>query len=217
MDIEELEALASRFKYKNLLNRYKVLEEIFDIKEGDTVIDGGSYKGDMALYFSKKVGTDGRVYAFEPIFDNFKVLINFCINNNLTNVIPYQLALSDENKKVQFYMSEYTNAGSILPEFRKVNPDDFLFTRTASVDTLIKKHKMESKIDYVWTNIEGAELKAIKGMKQMLKDNDCQLCISTHRISDTYTNTEDVEKLLQSYGYGTERIKGHEFWIYARK
>jgi len=43
-------------------------------KLGDIVFDIGAYVGDTALWFSKAVGPQGKVYAFEPEPSNFEKL-----------------------------------------------------------------------------------------------------------------------------------------------
>ena len=44
-----------------------------DIKNGDTVIDGGACYGDTALYFAHKVGEKGKVFSFEFLNENLSV------------------------------------------------------------------------------------------------------------------------------------------------
>lgn len=69
-------------------------------KPGDIVFDVGASIGDTALWFSKLVGSEGRVYAFEPEPTNFTKLTGNLQSNKLKNVIPLQLALSDQEEEM---------------------------------------------------------------------------------------------------------------------
>jgi len=56
---------------------------------------------DTALWFSKTVGSQGEVYAFEPEPNNFAKLKTNIERNNITNVIPLQMALSETEGRTQ--------------------------------------------------------------------------------------------------------------------
>jgi len=70
-------------------------------KLGDIVFDIGAYVGDTALWFSKAVGPQGKVYAFEPEPSNFAKLKANLERNKVTNVIPLQLALSENEGEMR--------------------------------------------------------------------------------------------------------------------
>lgn len=212
---EELKSLSDQFEYKALLERYKVLERIFDIKEGSTIIDGGAFHGDMSLYFSKKVGKKGRVFAFEPLPTNSAILWEFIDSKRLTNVTVVPVALWNRNEKIPFYLSDYPNAGSPLKEFRKVMEKNIL-VRGVRLDDILYTYGVD-KVDYIWLNIEGSELNALDGMRGTLYQNNCKICVSTHKITEEYTNTNDVLKKLESFGYDARPLEDHPQWIYGEK
>ena len=57
-------------------NMLPLLKEF--IKNGDVVLDIGAFIGDHTIYYSKLVGDNGSVIAFEPNRDSF-----FCLEHNL--------------------------------------------------------------------------------------------------------------------------------------
>ena len=124
-----------------------------------------------------------------------------------------QMGLWNETSRGKFYLSEYQNAGSLLKDFRKVG-EDFSYARTVTLDFIIDKLKIP-RVDYIWLNIEGAEVKFLEGAKNTLLNNICKLCISTHTVNDNYITTDSVINILESYGYKCEKVKNHEMWIYA--
>lgn len=81
------------------------------VKEGDVFVDVGAYIGDMTCLASKLVGEHGRVYAIEPSQDNFDIL---CLNirlNNLLNVYPIRVALSEKDTIGFMQVTSPTNRG----------------------------------------------------------------------------------------------------------
>lgn len=215
----EIEELASYWNYNALPERYHVMEDVFDISEGDIVIDGGAYQGDMAMYFSKKVGKTGKVLSFEPSYSNIRYIQHIKRQMPyMSNVLVLQKALWDKVGSSDLYFSNYTNANSLLKNFRKVKSQlGSEQCRTTTIDKIVKDYKLK-KIDFIWFNIEGAEVKALHGAKQSLLDFDVQLCISTHKVDDTYKTKDDVIKYLKSLGYKAGDVsKKHNDWVYARK
>ena len=213
---KELESMAKIFNYRGLPNRWKILENVFNIKYGDIIIDGGAFHGDMSLYFSKKVGRNGIVFACEANPNNIIRLMEFIRIYNLGNVELIPFALWDENKKMDFYFSEYPNAGSLLKEFRKVNIDTHTKVRTITIDDIVKRYKL-NRLDYIWFNIEGSEVNALKGAEKSLKRFNTKLLIDTHKVNDNYDTRNDVVDYLNSIGYKTKSLIEKPGWIYSWK
>jgi len=63
------------------------------IRNGDTIIDVGANIGAHSVYFSKKVGKDGVVHAFEPQRRAFHLLNMNAALNACENLITYQEAV----------------------------------------------------------------------------------------------------------------------------
>ncbi|MCS7277581.1 MAG: FkbM family methyltransferase, partial [Aquificaceae bacterium] len=66
------------------------------LREGMTVLDIGANIGFYALHFARKVGPSGKVYAFEPVPEFFERLKEHIALNNMTNIFPIHVALSDQ-------------------------------------------------------------------------------------------------------------------------
>lgn len=76
-------------------------------KKGDTVVDVGANIGFYTIYFSKAVGPQGTVLAFEPDPENIKLLRENVKLNRCTNVkiFPFALGNADTTEKL-FLCSE---------------------------------------------------------------------------------------------------------------
>ena len=151
------------------------------------------------------ISSEDSVYNVEVLKTSIKHL-------RLKTVEIIDKALTDKNESHKFYQSDYSNACSILSEFRKVDNTKYIEVDGITIDSL-----NIDKVDYIWMNIEGAELKALKGAKNTLDKNDCKLLISTHKITDDYHIIDDVINILKSYGYKTNRLKNKLSWVYAEK
>ena len=83
---------------KSLLEREKELGILNQfIKPGDTVLDIGANFGVYTHEFSKLVGSEGKVYSFEPIPETYGRLC-YCVDKlNLNNVEVFDVALSDRD------------------------------------------------------------------------------------------------------------------------
>jgi len=63
------------------------------------VVDVGAALGYYTLIAAKRVGQEGKVYAFEPDPSVFKDLIKNIKINGWTNVYPFQMALSEKEAR----------------------------------------------------------------------------------------------------------------------
>ncbi|GAH50448.1 unnamed protein product, partial [marine sediment metagenome] len=64
-----------------ILNRY--------INKGDIVFDIGAYTGMWTIAIAKKIGSEGKEYAFEPDYESYIGLIQNLKLNKILNVTPF--------------------------------------------------------------------------------------------------------------------------------
>ncbi len=136
------------------------------VKEGDVVFDIGANIGFYTLLFSKLVGEEGKVYAFEPDPENFSILKKNIEANNINNVILINKAVSDKNEEVDFYINQSNTSGnSMFKENLNQIASSSIKVEAISLD---KYFKNNIKVDFVKIDIEGAEVRALKGMEKIL-------------------------------------------------
>jgi FkbM family methyltransferase len=73
------------------------------IKDDDIILDIGANIGIMTVLLAQKC-PKGKVYAFEPIDENYKALIKVLRFFKLKNVQPYKLALGEKNEIVKMIL-----------------------------------------------------------------------------------------------------------------
>ena len=153
------------------------------IKEGDVVIDVGAYIGIFSLIAAGRVGSTGRVYAFEPVPRSYDRLMRNIGVNEVRNIKGYNLGLSDKNETLPINVPEEIPAEATLyecsateiakgTEIRK----DIVQARLISFDWLYDNEGL-SKVNVVKIDAEGAELKVLKGMGNTIRSSSLELFI----------------------------------------
>ena len=183
-------------------SRYSLREQpkIFDnfilsnVKSGDVVVDIGANIGYYTILMSKLVGNSGKVYAFEPGSENFELLSKNIKKNNCTNVILENKTVSNETKTSVFYVS--TKASSDHRIFQTKTNQKSKEIEQIDLDSYFEK--INSKVDFVKCNIQGADFLAFKGMSRIVKNNDVKIMIefSPHNMLQANLSSEEFAKAL---------------------
>lgn len=166
-----------------------------------TFVDIGAHIGTYSVILSKKCK---QVYSFEPQKDTFDCLNISIINNDCLNVKCYNVALgSKEDKAILHHVSE-DGGGSTL---REDTPLNTINTEQVSISTLDSFNI--SNIEFMKIDVEGYELKVIKGAKQTLEKNSYPPFIFEAWPDEWYK--EDRNKLIEyvnNIGYQVILILG---------
>lgn len=187
------------------LNKYR-------IKEGDVVVDGGAFVGAFAIYAAKVVGERGKVIAFEPDKTNYEILIKNIYLNELNNVIPLNKGLWSESTALRFRSSNGENSTLF---FKDNQSCDIIEIDVISLDDQLRALKI-GKLDFIKMDIEGAEIEAIKGAKEILENNNVNLAIASYHIIDGEPTHFKLRELLSSMGYYTEIGFPAHLTVYGR-
>lgn len=135
------------------------------VKKNDTAIDVGANIGYYTLILAKIVGEKGRVYAFEPDPENFKLLEKNIKVNHYKNVTAVNKAVGSENSKVNLYLSEENKGNHKI--YNDSTKRSFVEVDLISLDSFFKKQK----IDFIKMDVEGSEAGVINGAKSLLLKN----------------------------------------------
>jgi FkbM family methyltransferase len=146
-------------------------------RHGDYIIDGGACLGDTAIIFGNKVGKEGCVYCFDPIWDHLQVLeYNSKQNPDLNiKVMPYGLSDIDyvcEPLKLNVYNPGFNAANNKLPMH--------------AIDSLVIKGDIQ-RVDFIKLDVEGSELAALKGATGTIRKFNPKMGISLyHKPNDIF-------------------------------
>jgi len=168
-------------------------------QEGEVVLDGGGCYGDTALYFANKVGTEGAVHTFEFIPDNIKIFkTNVELNPDFSSQIKLVRRPLWSSSNVEVYYK--SNGPGSKVEFEKFEGFDDI-VKTISIDDYIEENSL-NKLDFIKLDIEGAELQALKGATNTIKEFKPKLAIALyHDVKDFYEIPKFLDELNLGYKF----------------
>lgn len=156
----------------NHIREGKIFEpEVLDsakrfIKKGTTVLDVGSNFGQMAVLFSKMVGEDGIVYAFEADDFIFEVLKKNIEANDCKNVIPVFGAVHNISGKEFFFpKQDFKRFGSYGSYGIDINADDGRIVKSIKIDDL----EYSKPVSFMKVDVQGSDLFALQGAMQTIQ------------------------------------------------
>lgn len=139
---------------------------------GDVFYDVGAHIGYYSMAAALRVGEAGRVYAFEPLPLNLKMLRGHVDANRMQNIEVIAAGVSAAPGETFFDLAGGTGRGRLgaRGELRVelVSIDELVATGRARPPSLIKM------------DIEGAELLALQGARQTLAQHHPQILLSVH-------------------------------------
>lgn len=158
------------------------------VKPGMVVLDIGAHIGYYARRFSDLVGDEGRVVAFEPHPKTFQTLTKNV--GHLDNVTLIQSAVSEEESTAELYdylmmsasgslhydeklldlQKSHVTESDVAPRIATDFPVEKFTVQTIPVDTCMAQLGIE-QIHFIKMDIEGAELTALRGMRQIIANS----------------------------------------------
>jgi FkbM family methyltransferase len=152
--------------------------------EGQTVYDVGGYEGVFTLFFSKSVGSAGRVFTFEPNPANCQRINENIRLNRLTNVQLLQIGLGAGKGKNQlvFWPDEPARGtinASYQKSLRQKKETACIEIEIDSLDSQIVSNPLPPP-DFVKIDVEAAELEVLEGMSRTLNTCRPRLFIEIH-------------------------------------
>ena len=184
------------------------------VKEADVVLDAGANCGHLSIFFSKLVGKDGIVYAFEPDkFNIERIENNSKLNNDLTNNIKIvELLLWNENKMIDFYEAGTVGSSAVwIPD-----ADKCIKKEAVRIDDWVLKNNIQ-KLDFIKMDIEGAEIEALDGCMATIEKLQPNFAIASYHIVNGEATYVKVEEFFQksNYPYQTVRFRKNEIITFA--
>ncbi len=204
-EAEELKDIISRDFYKP---EFLAIQKL--VKRGDTTFDVGANVGIFSALLSRQVGSEGSVYAFEPVQETFCRLLENLGLNHCQNVSANQMALSSKpgSLTMNVFEPKYSAWNSFgHPQFGEVKPINTEKVKTISLDKFCKERQI-GKINFLKIDVEGFEKDVLQGTADLLQKGAVDVLsfeVSGIPLKGSGGTVRDSFDLLKSFGYNSYR------------
>lgn len=185
----------SKYKYDELcvLPQY-FPEDILCLTENESIIDCGAYDGDTLDSFLKVTNEKFRkVFCFELDKDNYQKLCNNVgkLKEQISkNVECFNYGVWNESKTISYGKMSSSDSFSIF------NDREVTTAEVIKLDDLLS----EKEITMIKMDIEGAEMMALKGCEEIVKNQKPKMAICVyHRIEDLWKIPMYLKELVPNY------------------
>ena len=173
-----------------------------NLKEGDVFVDAGANIGYFSMLATQQKVS--KVLAIEPVPKTYDMLNMNIKYNMLDDVIEtFNIGLGSEKRTVKFTTSlgpknhmkyEVDNIHSNLPT---------VDVEVITLDDLIKKTKLVTRVDFIKVDIEGAEYNFLLGARETIEAFRPMVLmeIEEHRLVKFNTTAEQIFNFMYQLGY----------------
>ena len=158
-----------------MINEYDV--EDFEINTNDTVIDIGAHIGLFSLLVSQLCKT-GKILSFEPVSENFDLLVSNLKLNRIENILPFNMAVSKNSGRLDLFLNNDQSAHSIFSK-----SSESINVESTSLQKIFEEHKISS-CKILKLDCEGAEYEIIDSLPSEYLDKIQNMVIEYH-LADT--------------------------------
>ena len=164
------------------------------------VVDIGAHIGYYTVLAARAVGSQGRVYAFEPTPKNYDLLCRNVQENGYNNVVTVPMAVADATGTARLVLSDKSSGLNTLCRYSSEQRS--IEVATTTLDDFFSNY--DGRLDVIKMDTEGAEPMILVGMQRLLHRYH-DLAIFTEffprAIQDFHNSPEDFLQQLRKQGF----------------
>lgn len=209
-NVRDLEYILNEIVFHKVYNN-----EFIFVEENDVVVDIGFNCGLFSL--DSLSHRPKKIIGIEP---NKRLIDNFleCIDSDKIEL--HNIAISKENKLINFYENDFFGRSTILDEINKNEFKQPILVQSVNFNDFVKSNGIKS-IDFLKIDCEGAEYEIINSIEtEYLKNNIRKLAIEFHNEIN-HPNVINLFNRLNECGFEIKKDYGGDGWVtgmlYARK
>ena len=178
------------------------------IKPGFTCVDLGANQGEYSLWMSRLSGQGGQVHSFEPSPKMLEQLgATLALNQPMAgNVTVHPFGLSDVDARVELFLPSAVNqAGNegAATVFKTSDRDQSLGSIELKNSGMALAQATSRRLDFMKIDIEGSEMKALRGMRDRLASDRPVLLVEVNRLALNLAGSspKELAEFLTELGY----------------
>ena len=192
------------------------------VHPGSVILDIGANIGAHTLELARRVGSDGRVIAFEPtFFAHSKLLQSLALNPDLAAIVkPEQLMLvASDNRatELQIYSSWPLVHEDSLHAKHLGRLQSTGGARAISLDTYLSQAGVP-RVDFIKLDVDGFECEVLEGARHCLNQFHPTILmeIAPYCLRERGVSLAQLIDVLSGSGYRFARLDGKAFTIDAQ-
>ena len=185
----------------------------FEIKENDTIVDIGAHIAVFSIY-AAILAKKGRVYAFEPMPENYSLLKKNISINHLKNIIPINQAVDSKSGITELFINEENTGGNSLL-LKNSEKSNRIQVHTTSIQEFMKKYSID-KIDILKMDCEGAEYEILFKCPKNTLNKISKITMEYHPI-DKSRNVKTLKRFLEKNGFKVKYTISDSWMLYAKR
>ena len=186
---------------------------LFEILEDDVIIDIGGHIGLFALYASLS-SPNGKIISIEPHPENFSLLKENMINNNLHKIILVNKAITNSNKNIELFLDSFDDSAHSIYGSGK----NSIQIKGITLRKIMQENQI-SKCNMLKMDCEGAEFEIIESLpdNELLKID--KLCLEYHLKGNNLSSLDILRNRLEKMNYNVNIKPTNNFlgMLYAKK
>ena len=164
--------------YFNMIEPEQTSAFLSNLHEGQVLFDVGANVGYYTILGAHRVGSRGRVVAFEPAVRNLAYLYRHILLNKIRNVSIISAACAETLSLATFsacdnYAEGFLEANRLIEEVGEAS-----LVPTVTLDMVVRQ--LGICPDVIKVDVEGAELSVLKGAPVTLQNARPKIFLSTH-------------------------------------
>ncbi len=176
-------------------SKFLLIESV--LRPGDHFADLGGNKGDFALFASTIVGSSGKVICFEPVPENALWIRRSSAINDFKNIDVVEACVTDEVGEVVLNVGKKSGWSSI---FQGDGNAPKIVCKATTLDEYLREAGWKA-LSCAKIDIEGAELKAIKGARNVLSQHRPIMFVDVHRRVIGEKGIAELEEIVVGQAY----------------
>lgn len=184
-----------------LAEEYK--QKGFEIQKDDNIIDIGAHIGLFTVYVSQFC-SKGKIFCFEPVSENFQLLLENIQINGLKNVNAFNLAVLESEEDVKIYLNQDKSAHNFyetnlnFENVKSISLKKIMDSNDISICNLLKLY------------CESPEYEILKALPDQYFNNIEKICLEYHIINNDFSDLNNLKTRLRNLDFSVKVLPTSE-------